>query len=57
MIIALSFLTNVIGLAALIFQVLIVFFSLLIFLISKRENEKELIKSNENILNDNDMLH
>ena len=57
MIIALSFLTNVIGLAALIFQVLIVFFSLLIFLISKRENEKELIKSNENILNDNDILH
>ena len=57
MIIALSFLTNAIGLVALIFQVLIVFFSLLIFLISKRENEKELIKSNENILNDNDMLH
>ncbi len=57
MIIILSFLTSIIGLVASIFQVLIVLFSLLIFLVSKRENEKELIKSNENILNENDILH
>ena len=57
MIIILSFLTNTIGSIALIFQVLIVLFNLLIFLVSKRENETELLKSNENILSENDIIH
>ena len=52
MIIILSFLTKALGLFAITFQVLIVFFNLLIFIISMRENEKELIKSNENILDE-----
>ena len=52
MIIILSFLTKTLGLFAIIFQVLIVFFNLLIFTVSMRENEKELIKSNENILDE-----
>ena len=52
MIIILSFLTNTLGLIAIALQVLIVFFNLLIFIASMRENEKELIKSNENILDE-----
>jgi len=52
MIIILSFLTNILGLIAIALQVLIVFFNLLIFIASMRENEKELIKSNENILDE-----
>jgi len=52
MIIILSFLTKALGLFAITFQVLIVFFNLLIFIVSMRENEKEFIKSNENILDE-----
>tara|TARA_E500000331_G_scaffold315620_1_gene325746 strand:- start:264 stop:1130 length:867 start_codon:yes stop_codon:yes gene_type:complete len=52
MIIILSFLTNALGLSAIIFQVLIVFFNLLIFALSMRENEEALNKSNENILDE-----
>ena len=52
MIIIFSFLTKALGLFAIIFQVLIVFFNLLIFVVSMRENEKSLIKSNENILDE-----
>ena len=52
MIIILSFLTKTLGLLAIAFQVLIVFFNLLIFIVSMRENEEALIKSNENILDE-----
>jgi len=52
MIIILSFLTKALGLFAITFQVLIVFFNLLIFIVSMRENEDALIKSNENILDE-----
>ena len=52
MIIILSFLTKALGLFAITFQVLIVFFNLLIFIASMRENEDALIKSNENILDE-----
>ena len=54
-IIALSFLTKTLGLIAIAFQVLIVFFNLLIFIVSMRENEKAFIKSNENILNEDEI--
>ena len=54
-IIALSFLTKTLGLIAIFFQVLIVFFNLLIFIVSMRENEKAFIKSNENILNEDEI--
>ena len=54
-IIALSFLTKTFGLIAIAFQVLIVFFNLLIFIISMRENEKAFFKSNENILNEDEI--
>ena len=52
MIIILSFLTNILGLIAIALQVLIVFFNLLIFIVSMRENKEALIKSNENILDE-----
>ncbi len=57
MIILLSFLINILGFIAIVFQFLIVFFNLIIFIVSMRENEKAFIKSNENILNEEDIEH
>jgi len=57
MIIILSFLTKTLGSIAIIFQILIVFFNLVIFIVSMRENENALFKSNENILNENEIKH
>ena len=49
MIIALAFLNSVIGDLSIILQILIVFFNLIIFIISKREREEDLIKSDKNL--------
>ena len=57
MIIILSFLINTLGSIAITIQILIVFFNLLIFIVSMRENEKALFKSNDNILNENEITH
>ena len=57
MIIILSFLINALGSIAITIQILIVFFNLLIFIVSMRENEKALIESNDNILNENEITH
>jgi len=57
MIIILSFLTKTLGSIAITFQILIVFFNLVIFIVSMRENENTLFKSNENILNENEIKH
>tara|TARA_B100000686_G_scaffold44816_1_gene47469 strand:- start:1973 stop:2845 length:873 start_codon:yes stop_codon:yes gene_type:complete len=57
MIIILSFLINTLGSIAITIQILIVFFNLLIFIVSMRENEKALIESNDNILNENEITH
>ena len=57
MIIILSFLINYLGSIVIVIQILIVFFNLLIFVVSMRENEKALYKSNENILNENEIIH
>ena len=54
-IIASSFLTKTLGLIVIAFQVFIVFFNLLIFIVSMRENEKAFVKSNENILNEDEI--
>ena len=56
-IIFLSFLINTLGLIAIVFQFLIVFFNLLIFIVSMRENQKALIESNNNLLNENEITH
>ena len=57
MIVILSFLINTLGSIAITIQILIVFFNLLIFIVSMRENEKALFKSNDNILNENEITH
>ena len=49
MIIALAFLNSFLGGFSIILQILIVFFNLIIFIISKREREEELIKSDKNL--------
>jgi len=36
---------------------LIIFFNLLVFIVSIRENKNELLKSNENILNEKSVTH
>ena len=56
-IILLSFLINTLGSIVIIFQILIVFFNLLIFIVSMRENHKALIESSNNILNENEITH
>ena len=55
MIIILSFLTQSLGSIVMNMQILIVFFNLLIFIVSLRENEKALIESNNNILNETEI--
>ena len=57
MIIILSFLINILGSIVITIQILIVFFNLLIFIVSMRENEKALFESNDNILNENEITH
>ena len=57
MIIILSFLNNILGSIIITLQILIIFFNLLIFIVSMRENEKALFKSNDNILNENEITH
>ena len=57
MIIILSYLTKMLGSIAITLQVLIVFFNLIIFIVSIRENEKALLKSDENILSENEITH
>ena len=57
MIIILSFLTQSLGSIVMNMQILIVFFNLLIFIVSLRENEKALFESKDNILNENEITH
>ena len=57
LIIALSFLNNLFGIYTILFQVLLVAFNLIIFIVSLRENEKALIESQENLLNKIDIAH
>tara|TARA_X000001036_G_scaffold130026_1_gene122898 strand:+ start:2283 stop:3155 length:873 start_codon:yes stop_codon:yes gene_type:complete len=57
MIIALSFLTNILGLITMILQVVIVFFNLLIFIVSMRENEKAFLNSDKNVLDEINIVH
>ena len=52
MIVILSFLTMAVGSITIIFQILIVMFNLIIFFISMRENENALVRSHENVLNE-----
>ena len=56
-IILLSFLNSFIGVYSIFLQVLLVIFNLLIFLVSLRENKKELIDSDHNVLDELEITH
>ena len=45
------------GIFSTIFQILIVGFNLLIFIVSRRENEQDLIKSHENLHDIKNITH
>tara|TARA_B100001996_G_scaffold129262_1_gene98210 strand:- start:293 stop:1159 length:867 start_codon:yes stop_codon:yes gene_type:complete len=51
-IIILSFLTKFLGSITITLQILLVFFNLLIFVVSMRENKNALLKSDKNVLNE-----
>ena len=51
-IVMLSFLQNLLGFTVIFLQILIVIFNLFIFGVSLRENEKDLVNSDKNILNE-----
>ena len=57
MIIILSFLLKIFGSIAIILQIFLVIFNLLVFIVSIRENEKALLASDNNILNINEIKH
>ena len=56
-IILLSFLGEALNILTSSLQILLIVFNLLIFVVSKRENKKEFLKSNENILSENKIMH
>ncbi len=56
-IILLSFLGEALNILTSSLQILLIVFNLLIFVVSKRENKKEFLKSNENILSENKVIH
>jgi len=57
MIIILSFLTKILGSTTIIFQILIVLFNLLIFIVSTRENEKDFLNSHQNVRDEINITH
>ncbi len=57
MIIILSFLTKILGSITILFQILLVFFNLLIFIVSMRENEKAFLNSDQNVEDEVNVLH
>ena len=52
-----SFLTKISLSTIIIFQILLIFFNLLVFIVSMRENKNALLKSKENILNEKYITH
>ena len=57
MIIILSFLSKILGSITIIFQILIIFFNLLIFIVSMRENEKAFLISDQNVKDEINVAH
>ena len=56
-IVALSFLSNLIGIFSIFIQILLVIFNLIIFIVSFRENEKDLNESHHNVLDKEEITH
>ena len=57
MIILMSFLVEIFGSIIIAMIMILVFFNLIIFLVSMRENERALFESNNNVLNENEITH
>ena len=57
MIIILSFLTEMLGSITIIIQIFLVFFNLLIFIVSMRENEKDFLNSSQNVKDEINIAH
>ena len=57
MIIILSFFIELIGITSIFLQMLIIFFNLLIFIVSFRENENDLFQSDKNVLSEEKITH
>jgi len=57
MIMLLSFFVKKLGLTILFLLIMLIIFNLLIFIVSMRESKQFLLKSNENILDINDIVH
>ena len=57
MIILLSFLTEFLGQISIMMQMLLVLFNIIIFIVSLRENQSALLKSDENILSVKSITH
>ena len=57
LIIILAYSNSFLGNFSIIFQILIIFFNLAIFMVSKRESEKDLINSHENLLEVKKITH
>ncbi len=57
LIIILSFFTKLFFLTVVFLQIFLIFFNLLVFIVSMRENKNDLLKSHENIFNEEDIVH
>ena len=57
MLIALAYLNSYLGTLAIFFQILIVFFNLVIFIVSQREQEKDLLNSHNNLASVKKITH
>ena len=57
MLIALAYLNSYLGTLAIFFQILIVFFNLIIFIVSQREQEKDLLNSHNNLTSVKKITH
>ena len=57
LIIILAYSNSFLGNFSILFQILIIFFNLAIFMVSKRESEKDLINSHENLLEVKKITH
>ena len=57
MLIALTYLNSYLGTLAIFFQILIVFFNLVIFIVSQREQEKDLLNSHNNLASVKKITH
>ena len=57
LIIILSCFTKLFFLTVVFLQIFLIFFNLLVFIVSMRENKNDLLKSHENIFNEEDIVH